>query len=110
MPFCPRCRTEYREGCEHCADCGTALVATLPPLSANRHDEPTREVRIATFSTWSEASMWAERLEAEGIPSVLVPLGPGAGGWGSSSFLPHELKVRAEDVERAQRLIQDEHR
>jgi hypothetical protein len=67
-----------------------------------------REVRLATYATWIEASMWAERLDGAGIPSVLVPLGPGAGAWGSSSFLPHELRVRADDAERARQLLEDE--
>ena len=51
--------------------------------------------------------MWAERLEAEEIPTVLVPLGPGAGAWGSSALLPHELRVRAENLERAQQLLEN---
>ena len=68
----------------------------------------TKEIGLATYPTWVEASMWAERLEGEGIPSVLVPLGAGAGAWGSSAFLPHELRVRAEDAERALALLQDE--
>lgn len=29
--YCPRCRTEYREGFTECADCGVALVDELPP-------------------------------------------------------------------------------
>lgn len=29
--FCPKCRTEYREGFTVCADCGQPLVWTLPP-------------------------------------------------------------------------------
>jgi Putative prokaryotic signal transducing protein len=65
----------------------------------------TKDVRLATYSTWAEASMCAGRLESEGIPTVLVPLGAGAGGWGSSSFVPHELRVRAEDLERAKALL-----
>ena len=68
----------------------------------------TEEVRLATYPSWVEASMWAERLRGEGIPSVLVPLGAGAGAWGSSTFLPHELRVRADDAERALALLQDD--
>ena len=26
MPWCPKCKTEYREGIEVCADCGSQLV------------------------------------------------------------------------------------
>ena len=29
MPWCPNCKTEYREGIKVCADCGAALVAEL---------------------------------------------------------------------------------
>jgi hypothetical protein len=65
-----------------------------------------KEVRLATYSTWAEASMWAERLEEHGILCVLVPLGPGAGGWGSSSFVPHELRVREKDLEQARELVE----
>src|SRR5437016_5078193 len=62
MPFCPSCRLEYREEFERCADCGASLVTELPALSSVQPHEPAREVRLATYSTWSEASMWAEWL------------------------------------------------
>ena len=29
--FCPKCRYEYKEGVTQCPDCGTPLVAELPP-------------------------------------------------------------------------------
>lgn len=29
MPWCPNCKTEYREGITHCADCKVELVANL---------------------------------------------------------------------------------
>ena len=34
MPWCPKCRTEYREGFSQCADCGAELVNVLPPKDA----------------------------------------------------------------------------
>jgi len=30
MPWCPKCRTEYQEGIDKCADCGSDLVDELP--------------------------------------------------------------------------------
>ncbi|HZS02188.1 MAG TPA: hypothetical protein VFE37_25950 [Chloroflexota bacterium] len=107
MPFCPACRTEYQAGAEQCADCGAALVAALPPAPRRLVGRPVVEVPIATFPDYPRAAMWAEWLRGEGILSVLVPLGPGAGGWGSSALVPHELRVAQEDVDLARTLLRD---
>lgn len=29
MPWCPKCKTEYKKGIDKCSDCGTILVASL---------------------------------------------------------------------------------
>ena len=34
MPFCPQCRTEYREGIAECSDCRVPLVPSLPEPQA----------------------------------------------------------------------------
>ncbi len=31
MPWCPKCKSEYRDGFTVCADCGSELVDELPP-------------------------------------------------------------------------------
>ena len=36
MPFCPKCRTEYREGFEVCADCGAKLVDVLGKIEVEK--------------------------------------------------------------------------
>lgn len=64
------------------------------------------EVAVATFGSELEAAMMAELLKREGIPSVLVPLGPGVGGLGATAFRPFELRVRAADAARAKRLLE----
>ena len=63
------------------------------------------ETPIATFATQTEAMLWAEVLQGEGIPCVLVPLDPGAGGWGSSVWVAHEIRVRPADSERARQVL-----
>ncbi len=45
MPWCPKCKTEYREGFKVCADCGSELVAEQPPEDSK---EPSwEEVQLA---------------------------------------------------------------
>lgn len=39
MPWCPKCRTEYRAGFSKCADCGSELVA----------EEPAEEVKVPAW-------------------------------------------------------------
>ena len=43
MPWCPKCETEYREGIEICADCGSVLVDELITSKNNADSsfEPT---------------------------------------------------------------------
>lgn len=107
MPFCPFCRAEYRSGFTHCADCQVELVDELPPLEPEPRGHPVKEVPVAVFMTQTEAEMWAEVLRKEGIPAVLVPLGPGAGAWGNSVWIPHQLRVRETDEERARNILPD---
>ena len=38
MPWCPKCETEYREGIEVCADCGSALVEELSAVKTDTED------------------------------------------------------------------------
>jgi hypothetical protein len=66
-----------------------------------------RLVTLGRYGSEAEAGLWAGLLEREGVPAVLVPLGPGAGGWGVSAGLPHELRVRESDLERARALLEE---
>lgn len=63
-----------------------------------------REVRVATFETETEAVMWSEALQNQGIPTVLVPLAHGA-GMGATVWRPFELRVRETDVSRARHIL-----
>lgn len=64
--FCPNCRTEYRAGFTRCADCGAALVDSLPP------EEPPREVTPVLLAAGVDATLCPllrQILEDNGIPS-----------------------------------------
>lgn len=79
MPYCPKCRDEYREGFTACADCGEALVERL-------EDEPTEppepvETGSGSHGGWDEvaeapqifeAELIAERLREAGIEARVV--------------------------------------
>ena len=39
MPWCPKCKSEYREGIKECADCKIPLMDELPPDSENPYSK-----------------------------------------------------------------------
>lgn len=39
MPWCPKCKSEYREGIKECADCKIPLMDEIPPDSENPYSE-----------------------------------------------------------------------
>lgn len=47
MPWCPKCKSEYRAGFEVCADCGCKLV----------EEEPTDEKSKATVESWATSAV-----------------------------------------------------
>ncbi len=63
--FCPQCEAEYREGIYECADCGVALVESLPAKDVH----PELEL-IAVFGTADPALLPVVKsvLEAAEIP------------------------------------------
>ena len=102
MPYCPECRSEYREGFTTCKECGVDLVASLPP---ERRPEDEHLVELASFQTTAEAGMLQELLEKNGIASVFHgasdPItAPAAAG--SIELLVDEADLpRAEEICRA---------
>jgi hypothetical protein len=89
MPFCPRCRYEYRPEILSCPECGEALVDSLP------EEVPAAEyqdwIPIARLTSQQLADMVVEGLQAKEIPAVVMS-GVGyfgvSGTQGVSSFSP----------------------
>jgi len=99
MPYCPFCRVAYPDGTTRCPDCQVPLADHLPP------PEP-EPITVATFLNQPEAEMWAELLRRAGIPCLVAAAVPGASTGGYySAFVPHHIRVRAADVERARALL-----
>ena len=106
MPFCPKCRSEYRPGFTRCTDCDLELIKSLPEEKPEEFNQADVElIELATFPNSSEAEMIQELLEDNGISTVLRgdvdPLGL-ASGAESITLLVEEAKL----VE-AQKLYED---
>ena len=103
MHYCPFCRAEYEDDQTHCPDCQVRLVAELPRRGSGF--QPVEEVAVARFRSQIEAEMWADILQQAGILTVLIPLSPGSGVFGTSLWVAHELRVRTDDAVKARGLL-----
>lgn len=54
------------------------------------------------------AHFWESVLTDAGIPVLIRPGGPGAGGWGSVAMFAHDLYVRQSDLERASEIVAED--
>ena len=75
MPWCPNCKTEYREGFTHCADCGADLVPTLPDEAPEPEtlDRPTEAVMLMHCPSTLEADATVALLQSFSIPCFAQP-------------------------------------
>ena len=94
MPFCPKCRYEYKDGVNTCPDCDEPLVSSLEhikedPLSVP--DEYKDWVQLARLTSYQSAAMVLEAWRAKDIPCTVLS-GAGhfglLGQMGPSSFRP----------------------
>lgn len=68
MPWCPKCKNEYREGIRVCADCGTELVDTLNPV-IDPNNENTNLISIL-YGPSQNIEWIVENVKKAGIVSV----------------------------------------
>lgn len=67
MKYCPKCRTEYRDGFSICADCQAELVGTLPPEEVAETVVPKKDVRVFSSTYSFEANLIFSILESNGL-------------------------------------------
>lgn len=115
MPWCPHCRTEYREGFTTCADCGMDLVETLPPskedqiaaFAARCNAEPLDPVILFEALDHMQTALAEQLLEEAGIASYHQ--GREAGGFldvaAGYSVFGNDLYVDRKDLERAREVL-----
>jgi len=78
MPYCPRCRFEYREGATRCPDSGIDLVeGDAPPPERHAGPDPNRRVAVlARVADPAEADVIKAILIEAGIPALVRRHGP----------------------------------
>ena len=64
--FCPKCKSEYRDGFTECADCCISLVYELPTDTEEIEYVDLRE--LLTTTDQGEVVLFKSMLEGEGIP------------------------------------------
>jgi len=99
--FCPKCKSEYREGFTVCADCNIALIEELPP-----EKEPVFIEYEEVLGTYNPADIMIIKsiLDAENITYY----------FNAEHFMyvrpmaePARLMVAKEDVETAKEILKD---
>ena len=101
--FCPRCKTEYREGSYTCADCGADLIDQLPQEAS---DHVSNNDFVEVFSTYhqDDISFLKSIFDGEDISyffqgeSSIMLIAAGAYA---------RLMVKTDDAPRAKEILQD---
>lgn len=75
MPWCPKCRYEYREGFTICSDCGSKLAAEpeIKKEEKNKSSEVIEddvEAFLVTVNGDVEAIILESKLNSYGIPTL----------------------------------------
>jgi uncharacterized protein involved in type VI secretion and phage assembly len=101
--FCPKCKSEYREGFYKCTDCGVDLVAGQPPATEGGVNYVEM---VEVFSTYSQSDIAFIKsvLDGEGIhyffsgESTVMMIGAGSYA---------RLLVKADEAQRAREILQE---
>ena len=101
--FCPKCKSEYREGFYKCADCGADLVAEQPPELV---EEISYVDLVEIYSTYqqSDIAFIKSVFDGEGITYYFEGESPILIGWAGAYA---RLLVKADDVPRAKEILQE---
>jgi len=110
MPYCPECRSEYREGFETCSQCAVPLVASLPEMAPDSSDElaelaESGEAAVVARAPYDEACRMQESLQERSV-AALVVADPESRRHGA--FLQYFVAVRPGDLDLARRCLHAE--
>ena len=99
--YCPKCKTEFREGFVECSDCAIPLVENLPPEGPKPIPEYVDFEEIMTSSDPGEIAIIKSILDDHQI-SYLVQ-----GEHFSSFGIPARIMVPKDNVNDSINLLQD---
>ncbi len=108
MPWCPKCKAEYREGYVTCADCGEALLPGSPS-SGGESPEPDPSDSLAVAAVVYDeltAAIMESQLRGQGIPFLrryqgageVMRLYMGASFYGIELLVPEHQLPQALEV------------
>jgi hypothetical protein len=112
MAWCPKCRSEYREGFDSCSECGEALVDELPdeqaesPTIKKAFDDDDIPVFLVSAADNFEADILEGKLEAYGVPVMkqhkdaggYLHIYMGASPFGIDLYVPSKLLEKAKEI------------
>ncbi len=99
--WCPNGDGAFEESAVRCPRCGARLVERMV-LRTGEEDTP---VAVGVAPNEAIAGLWKSILESEEIATMIRPMGPGFGAWGSVATFEHEVLVRRADAERAREIL-----
>ena len=94
--FCPQCLCEYRAGITECADCGAALVESLPD------SDPPGEIPGAPVTVFQSSDAALVALAHSVLESAEIPVSASSEG-----LITVRFDVAAEDAAEARELIKE---
>ncbi len=101
--FCPKCKSEYREGFYKCADCGVDLIAEQP-LELTEAVSYVDLVEIYSTYRQSDIAFIKSVLDGEGITYFFEGENPTLIMWAGAYA---RLLVKAEEAPRAREILQE---
>ncbi len=116
MPWCPKCKAEYRKSFTECTECGEPLVAALSDAPAEADtagavleecESFDDEVFLANLSGPIEISYITSMLEEQGIPYRLMEgdIGQYLSAVQGVSFFGEDVYIAAKNYERAAEIV-----
>src|SRR5690554_154322 len=102
MPWCPKCKLEYREGFKRCSDCDIELVKELEQEEDQVQEYDSEELLTTVYDDFM-ATIIEAKLKDRGIPVLKRYKGPGgflnifmgASNLGVDLYVPGKLLEQA---------------